>query len=244
MVIGLIATIIVARQTILDWKEFRKKKKIKFGVILIVVSLIFIPLGCYMISNPESTIKEDSIARLADSAMMNRNIWEWDIWDGGDAVSYGRLIEIAKDKHNLKLSEFVRKQIERVQQSYSDSDILVRRIRLDGKDKNGGWLYNEDNTTEYLIGFLHSKQNVLKTYSRAAQLLEDRKSKEVLDELIGVMKSNPSLLIRKIALDSFTKLATPLGFKQKENDLLNFNSAIVFWKFNRKNEEIIKKLVN
>ena len=173
-----------------------------------------------------TTLSRIQIFQLADRSMMVRDFRLWDAWDGADANAYEQLIKIAKDPRNYDLAELARKQTERVQRSYTDSENLVSRIRLDmGIDKNGNLISNEAISTKDLRGLLLNDDNTVKTHPRAAQLLAERGGEsKVLYDLSNTFQNDPSLLTRKIALDSFVKIT---GCKIENG--LDFTSAIGCW---------------
>ncbi len=166
--------------------------------------------------------ERNRIVDLADTAISNRSV-----------TALEELESIAKDDNKMEYQIVADAELKRVK-SFFATMTSIRNVQAELKGPLGSAIRDKELSTNALIRDLKQSNN-WKVRARIAQILGERREKEVPSVLIELMKNDQDLEVRKEALDSFESLT---NFKSK--DVFGFKSAEEWWSENKSDAE--KKL--
>ena len=185
------------------------------------------------------------IFNMSNDLMMRWDTEDWWNWDGADYETYKVILDAANtipfDQHTESLQETSKHVLRKIKRSYRYSTKLLLEKRANGLvagDKRG----YEISTSE-AIGQLKDPKIV--TVFLALDVLGTKTDIIAVNELIKVMDTDPSLFLRKTALDSFAKIMKTVNieyfYDQSDEEIFNFDKAIKFWKDHKDTNEIKQK---
>ena len=174
----------------------------------------------------ETTVKQvmilenrNKLAELADKAIAE-----------GDSRAFEQLKDYIDNPIEKELLNAAKAEALRVKKFY----IAMTRIKgvdFTYVDPEGKELKEEAIPTEILLRALSSDSD-WRVRTRAAQLLKNRKEKEVPEALIEAVSKDLRLDVRKVSLDSFESTT---GFQSP--DVLDYEPAIKWWGENKQKVE-------
>lgn len=149
----------------------------------------------------------------------------------GDAASFEKLKNIYESSTDNDIKMIALSEIFRIKNNFATMT-RIKGIEVKYTDsKSGKEFIEKDIPTEALIQGLKEAQP-WQYRARIAELLKEKKEKQVPEALLNALKNDDNLEVRKKAMDSFEAIT---NFKSR--DVFNYDLAKEWWEKNKKNAE-------
>jgi hypothetical protein len=241
------------------------QKLIQFSIGIIGLAGVLLAYQAFQDSAKESEKSAkvlDTLSTIQIFELVKQSKIVWDIrlyqpYYIGDPSSYNLLLDTKKEaeqQNNYKLLNFINTQLSIIENSYTAVTPDITNFKnnknygkfcLDGIP-GIGTACEEKILSDTLIDHSKNIRNSLISCSKAIQLMpicEDNQKNAlgIAETLIEHIEKTPSLVIKKIALDSFEKLMRNNGIDYKKDGIFDFEDTLIFYKDKKIKEKLGKK---
>ncbi|MCA9405377.1 MAG: hypothetical protein KC684_02485 [Candidatus Omnitrophica bacterium] len=152
----------------------------------------------------------------------------------GDRSAYDKVQNIYRNSKDAEVSSIARAEMLKIKAFYASTN-RIKSGDVIFIDEEGRSFKNGNIPTDILLKYLIGHKEVI-TRAKSADLLRNRKEKDVPETLIESFKNEKNLIVLKNSIQAFERVT---GYEN--SDVFDYEKAIKWWENNR--DEYYKKII-